>query len=248
MGRLITVTANCGVLGDWAKSQGRFYSYNTEPHYGDLVLFDFSGNHKTRQHVGIIVGGNGSTLQTVEGNTSVTSNDNGGAVMLRTRYRSQVVGYIRPAYNTEQTASRLVEIAKSQIGAKESPANSNNVKYNTWYYGKAVSGSAYPWCCVFVEWCFAVLAGDIKINIGGEKVTVTLNVLSVGSTGPQVKTIQRILYARGIKGADGKEIAVDGEYGNNTYYAVKRLQSQLGLSQTGTVNADTWTRALTALN
>lgn len=248
MGRLIMVTANCGVLGDWAKQKGRFYSYNTEPHYGDLVLFDFSGNHKTRQHVGIFVGGNGSTLQTVEGNTSVTSNDNGGAVMSRTRYRSQVVGYIRPAYNTEQTAARLVEIAKSQIGVKESPANSNNVKYNTWYYGKAVSGSAYPWCCGFVEWCFAVLAGDIKINIGGEKVTVTLNILSMGSTGPQVKTIQRILYARGIKGANGKAIAVDGEYGNNTYYAVKRLQGQLGLSQTGTVNADTWTRALTALN
>ena len=248
MGRLITVTANCGTLGDWAKSQGRFYTYTTEPHYGDLVLFDFSGNHKTRQHVGIFVGGNGSMLQTVEGNTSVTSNDNGGAVMLRTRYRSQVVGYVRPAYNTEQTAARLVEIAKSQIGVKESPANSNNVKYNTWYYGKSVSGSAYPWCCVFVEWCFAVLAGDIKINIGGEKVTVTLNVLSIGSKGPQVKTIQRILYARGIKGADGKSIAVDGEYGNNTFYAVKRLQGQLGLSQTGTVNADTWTRALTALN
>ena len=248
MGRLITVTANCGVLGDWAKSQGRFYAYTTEPHYGDLVLFDFTGNHKTRQHVGIFVGGNGSTLQTVEGNTSVTSNDNGGAVMHRTRYRSQVVGYIRPAYNTEQTAARLVEIAKSQIGVKESPSGSNNVKYNTWYYGKAVSGSAYPWCCVFVEWCFAALAGDIKIDIGGEKVTVTLNVLSVGSTGPQVKTIQRILYARGIKGADGKAITVDGEYGNNTYYAVKRLQSQLGLSQTGTVTADTWTRALTALN
>lgn len=28
------------------------------------------------------------------------------------------------------------------------------MKYNTWFYGKAVSGSAYPWCCVFVCWCF----------------------------------------------------------------------------------------------
>lgn len=248
MSRLITVTANCGTLGDWAKKQGRFYSYNTEPKYGDLVLFDFRGAHKKRQHVGIFVGGNGSALTTVEGNTSVTSNDNGGAVMLRTRYRSQVVGYIRPAYNTTQTAARLVSIAKSQIGVKESPAGSNKVKYNTWYYGSAVSGSDYPWCCVFVEWCFAALAGDIKIEIGGDTVTVTLNVLSTGSTGPQVKTIQRILYARGIKGSNGKAIAVDGEYGTNTAYAVKQLQKQLGLSQTGTVTADTWTRALKNLN
>ena len=54
---LIPDTANCGTLGDWAKRQGRFYSYTTEPKYGDLVLFDFSGNHKTRQHVGIYIGG-----------------------------------------------------------------------------------------------------------------------------------------------------------------------------------------------
>lgn len=50
--------------------------------------------------------------------------------------------------------SMLLSTAQEQIGTKESPANSNNVKYNTWYYGKAVSGSAYPWCMAFVQWCF----------------------------------------------------------------------------------------------
>ena len=247
MGMLIPDTANCGVLGDWAKRQGRFYSYTTEPKYGDLVLFDFSGNHKTRQHVGIFIGGNSQSLITVEGNTSVTSNDNGGAVMRRSRVRTQVVGYVRPPYNSEQTAAHLVSIAKSQLGVTEYPPNSNRVKYNTWYYGKSVSGSAYPWCMVFVCWCFAVLCGNIKVK-ELETVTVTLNVLATGSKGPEVKTVQRILYARGIKGQDGKSIIVDGEFGNNTYYAVKVLQKQLGLDQTGTVNADTWKRMLTALN
>lgn len=246
MESLITLTANCGTLGDWAMRQGIFYNYNYTGRPGDLVLFDFSGNHSTRQHVGILVSQTGNTLSTIEGNTSVSSDDNGGAVMRRTRYISQVVGFIRPRWTTEQPADKLLQIAASQVGTKESPANSNNVKYNTWYYGHAVSGSAYPWCAVFVEWCFAALAGRVKWEV--ETVTVTLNVISTGSVGPQVKTIQRILYARGIKGADGKPIAVDGEYGNNTYYAVKGLQRQLGLSQTGTVTADTWTRALTALN
>ena len=51
-------------------------------------------------------------------------------------------------------ASDIIKIAQSEIGTKESPSNSNNVKYNTWYYGKAVSGSAYPWCAVFVSWLF----------------------------------------------------------------------------------------------
>ena len=49
-------------------------------------------------------------------------------------------------------ASEAVQIARGEIGNKEYPANSNNIKYNTWYYGKEVNGSAYPWCCVFVEW------------------------------------------------------------------------------------------------
>lgn len=61
----------------------------------------------------------------------------------------------------------VLSVAQSQIGVKESPANSNNVKYNTWYYGRKVSGSAYPWCAVFIAWCF----NDIGIlsNIGGVK-------------------------------------------------------------------------------
>lgn len=51
-------------------------------------------------------------------------------------------------------AEKLLDIARAEIGTKERPANSNNVKYNTWYYGIAVSGSAYPWCMAFVQWCY----------------------------------------------------------------------------------------------
>ena len=52
------------------------------------------------------------------------------------------------------TVSELLDIARRQIGTRESPPNSNNVRYNTWYYGREVSGSAYPWCMVFVQWVF----------------------------------------------------------------------------------------------
>lgn len=52
------------------------------------------------------------------------------------------------------TGKDVLQVAISQIGIKESPANSNRVKYNTWYYGKEVSGSAYPWCMAFVQWCY----------------------------------------------------------------------------------------------
>ena len=53
------------------------------------------------------------------------------------------------------TISELLDIARRQIGTRESPPKSNNVRYNTWYYGREVSGAAYPWCMVFVQWVFA---------------------------------------------------------------------------------------------
>lgn len=48
----------------------------------------------------------------------------------------------------------IINRAYNEVGVSENPANSNNVKYNTWYYGKEVSGSAYPWCAVFISWLF----------------------------------------------------------------------------------------------
>lgn len=53
------------------------------------------------------------------------------------------------------TVNQILVLAQSQVGTTEYPPNSNDVIYNTAYYGKEVSGSAYPWCCTFVWWCFA---------------------------------------------------------------------------------------------
>lgn len=47
----------------------------------------------------------------------------------------------------------LQEAALPAEERSERPMGSNNVKYNTWYYGHQVSGSAYPWCAAFVSWC-----------------------------------------------------------------------------------------------
>lgn len=50
------------------------------------------------------------------------------------------------------TANDVLRIARNEVGTAEKPTN--KVKYNTWYYGKEVSGSAYPWCMAFVMWVF----------------------------------------------------------------------------------------------
>lgn len=63
----------------------------------------------------------------------------------------------------------ILDKARSYIGIKESPANSNNVIFNTRYYGKSVSGSAYPWCVAF-QWCLFQDVGASNIFYGGNKV------------------------------------------------------------------------------
>lgn len=55
---------------------------------------------------------------------------------------------------------RVIDVlssASSQLGVKEKTGNNDGVKYNTWYYGRDVSGPDYPWCMVFVQWIFAML-------------------------------------------------------------------------------------------
>lgn len=48
------------------------------------------------------------------------------------------------------TARQLLDIARAELGTKESPAGSNRVKYASWY---GLPGQ--PWCVMFVMWVFA---------------------------------------------------------------------------------------------
>lgn len=65
---------------------------------GDIVFFDFSGSRKKTEHVGLVVSVSGATVTTIEGNTSVGSDANGGAVMRRTRKAGLITCGVRPGY------------------------------------------------------------------------------------------------------------------------------------------------------
>ena len=66
------------------------------------------------------------------------------------------------------TADRILSVARAELGTKENPAGSNKVKYNTDYYGRAVSGSQYAWCAVFVWWVFRQAGAD-RLYYSGNK-------------------------------------------------------------------------------
>lgn len=243
---LITKTAGCAQLGDWAKQKGYWHPYTETPKPGDLALFDFSGKHASRDHVGIVKAVGSTTITTIEGNTGTGNNANGGAVMERQRSVTYVVGYIRSPYTATQTAAKLLAIAQAEVGVTEWPADSNKVKYNTWFYGKEVSGSAYPWCAAFVCWCFAVLAGEtsagssgVYTSAGKTACTVSTYVLKSGSEGEAVKTLQAALNARGYSCG-----TADGSFGAKTLAAVRAYQTKNGLTADGAVGALTWAKLL----
>jgi hypothetical protein len=86
---------------------------------------------------------------------------------------------------------KIIKLAKSQVGIKESPKGSNSVKYNTAYYGKPVSGSAYPWCCAFIWWLFKE-CGASDLFYGGKKTASCTTLMSYYIKKGQFSQIPRV--------------------------------------------------------
>lgn len=221
-------TASCSVMGDYAIKKKTTIAWGKKK-IGDIVLYDFNHNG-TSDHTGIIVKINSNgTIDVVEGNTSESSDDNGGNVMRRTRLKSQVNYIVRPKYDSKITAKMVVATAVSQLGIKEEPKNSNKVKYNTWYYGRTVKGSAYPWCMTFVEWCFAHVLETISKPKGEYTGAIPTATIQRNSKGNNVKTLQKFLnwYHPAWK------LAEDGACGEKTLTAIVLFQMTEGLEIDG---------------
>lgn len=241
-------TASCSTMGDMAYAKKTNRSWKDKKP-GDITEFDFNGNG-TSDHTGILekVNSNGS-IDVIEGNTSIKSNDNGGKVMRRTRYKGQVNFFIRPTYNDEVTAKMVLDTARAELGVKESPAGSNRVKYNTWFYGREVRGSAYPWCMVYVCWLYAHVkkpAAPKKIPAISATYTgpIPLPTLKKGSKGSRVKQFQKFLNWCNEKYKIGfKKLTEDGNFGKKTKKACKLWQSLFGLTDDGVYGKKSYAKA-----
>lgn len=79
----------------------------------------------------------------------------------------------------------------------------------------------------------------------GDTVMIEMQVLEpLKSAGGDVRTAQRILRSLNYKGEDGKLIAVDGNYGKNSVYAMKAFQRGSGIKVDGWVGEETWNHLL----
>lgn len=75
-------------------------------------------------------------------------------------------------------------------------------------------------------------------------VSIKLTVLRQGAKSEEVKTVQRILKDMGYKGKNGKVLAIDGDFGANTAYAVSNFQKNEGLVADMIIGAKTWEHLL----
>lgn len=123
-------------------------------------------------------------------------------------------------------AKLVMDKALEYLGVKESPMNSNNVIFNTHYYGGAVSGSWYPWCCAYV-WDIFRMAGLSHLFYGGQKTAYCPTVLNwaknnglvVDKTSAQYGDI--ILFDWGGKDGVADHIGFVESYKNGVWYTVE---------------------------
>ena len=92
-------TASCGSFMRAAQAQGRWVTGDYRP--GDVVIYDFPGNKFRTDHCGIVVTALTDGVRTIEGNTGVGNDSNGGEVMERSRPMSVIIGAYRPHYDEE---------------------------------------------------------------------------------------------------------------------------------------------------
>ena len=113
-------TASCTALMNYAKKNGLWVTSGYKA--GDLILYNFDSDG-TADHIGVCESTNAGYITCIEGNTSVTSADNGGSVMRRTRSLNVVMGAYRPKYSTTSSSSKggvqvtLPTLKKGSMGA-----------------------------------------------------------------------------------------------------------------------------------
>lgn len=114
-------TASCSAMMAYAQSHGQWVTDGYQP--GDIAIIDIPGNKVKTDHCGLVVTAMTTEIRTIEGNTGLTSNSNGGEVMERTRNANWILGAYRPRYKEEDmdieslTNEQLIRLAEKMQAA-----------------------------------------------------------------------------------------------------------------------------------
>ena len=111
-------TAYCPTVLNWGKNNGLTVNKDNGQ-YGDIVLFDWNGDG-IADHIGLIISNNADgSYTTVEGNTANSNYSNGGWVLKMQRYQWQIIGIIRPKYDSVEMKTVSTNEKKTVIDVSE---------------------------------------------------------------------------------------------------------------------------------
>lgn len=131
-------TARCQTVYEWGKEK-KLTVPKGSGKKGDLIIFDWNGNG-VAQHIGFILSKNSDgTYNTIEGNTAVGNDSNGGEVMQRKRAQGSILAIVRPEYKSSSSAPSDATAAVKKANPYNIPAK--NVK-------KGQTGNTVRW----VQW------------------------------------------------------------------------------------------------
>lgn len=169
---------------------------------GDIVFFDFPDKVRRIQHVGIVVQNNGSSLITIEGNTSGSNNSNGGRVLQRSRSMSLVAAVRRPP---------MLALTHAVQPKNPAPAPSPKASVNLEAFAKGLKEARTHVLCRGLKGN-AVEYLQILLNVkyGGQGKT---GLLPDGDFGPRTEDF--VIWTQGVSG-----LVKDGIVGPATWNVI----------------------------
>lgn len=221
-----------------------------DPKPGDIVLFDWNGDGKS-DHTGIFIEWieKGKVFTSWEGNTSFSSQSDGGQVMMRKRITSTVKAFVNPGIFDEakdlypsnlKRGDESADVAHVQkmlyelqypiiVDGKFGPITEQIVRQFQNRHGIAETG-------IVDEITGGVLEAELSNRKIDRRKLQTGSFLTKGDSGALVVLIQKALNKNGAL----PPIAEDGVFGAKTVAAVKQFQKKAAIDIDGIVGPKTF--------
>lgn len=236
-------TAYCPFVYNYARTHGLLATEGYRA--GDLLLYDWNGDGQP-DHIGFCVGASGSMVTTIEGNVS-------DRVMRLTRTASSVKAAYRPRYSDQPVKTPAAAPETPQAPAYR-PGDRYMVQANDtlWSIAERYLGDGSRWDEIYAANGLSsttIHPGQVLMLPGGEdpgkepdptaptQQRDALPELHAGDSGPAVEALQWLLQRAGYILAQG---GIDGEFGPETWAALRAYQEDAGLSVTGVTSPVTW--------
>lgn|GEM_PF-4052986 len=230
--------ASCTALMNYHKKLGQVVTSGYRK--GDLLLFQFNGD-PLPDHIGLCTGRNGDVLMSIEGNTSVGNDANGGEVMERPRKESLVLCAVRPFTSGGQGTSD----AKPAYRPDKRLVAGIQAELNELYgFGLSVDG---VYGSNTKRALIKAIQSELNRTYGahlivdgawGAKSISAYHTVSIKSSGRLVRLVQMALCIKQEK------IDIDSIFGMETMDAAKAFQESRRIKADGSVNKGTITLLL----